>query len=99
MTHQKCPKPRSLLHSPNGQASGWAYKGCPVAPDHQRFTVVAVYNEETQRWEFFVYAGLLLGFESAVVSFNRYPVLTVAASRRILGTATAAHVDDVANVC
>eukprot|EP00435_Cladocopium_sp_Y103_P010075 s1670_g2.t1 len=70
-----------------------AYRGLPVHPDHQRFSIVAVYVPE-QGWRFTILWGLAFGLESAVVSFNRFPQLGIAIARRCTLSLAAAYFDD-----
>jgi len=70
-----------------------AYRGLPVHPDHQRFSVVAIYIPGTG-WRFTVLWGLAFGLESAVVSFNRFPQLGIAIARRCTLSLAAAYFDD-----
>ena len=70
-----------------------AYRGLPVRPDHQRFSVVAIYVPGSG-WKFTLLWGLAFGLESAVVSFNRLPQLGVAVARRCTLSIAAAYFDD-----
>ena len=69
-----------------------AYRGLPVLPEHQRFSIVAVHTAEG--WRFTELFGLAYGLESAVVSFNRFPQLGVAIARRCCLAVSAAYFDD-----
>eukprot|EP00435_Cladocopium_sp_Y103_P008552 s4807_g2.t1 len=70
-----------------------AYRGLPVCPAHQRFSVVAIYLP-SQGWRFTLLWGLAFGLESAVVAFNRFPQLGIAIARRCTLGLTAAFFDD-----
>ena len=70
-----------------------AYRGLPVLPAHQRFSVVAIFVPNTG-WRFTLLWGLAFGLESAVVAFNRFPQLGIAISRRCTLALTAAYFDD-----
>eukprot|EP00435_Cladocopium_sp_Y103_P067262 s583_g29.t1 len=70
-----------------------AYRGLPVLPAHQGFSTVAIYVPRLG-WRFTILWGLAFGLESAVVSFNRFPQLGVAISRRCTLAMTAAYFDD-----
>ena len=70
-----------------------AYRGLPVKPDHQRYSVVAIYIDNLG-WRFTVLWGLAFGLESAVVAFNRFPQFGIAVARRCLLALTAAYFDD-----
>ena len=72
-----------------------AYRGCPVAPDHQCVSIVAVYCTQAEAWRYTQIWGLAYGLTSAVVSFNRFPTLLVAAARRLLGILCGAYFDDI----
>lgn len=70
-----------------------AYRGLPVLPAHQPFSVVAIYVPSVG-WRFTVLWGLAFGLESAVVAFNRFPQVGIAISRRCCLALTAAYFDD-----
>eukprot|EP00435_Cladocopium_sp_Y103_P042485 s1483_g11.t1 len=70
-----------------------AYRGLPVHPDHQRFSVVALYVPQVG-WRFTVLWGLAFGLESAVVSFNRFALLGISIARRCTLAMTAQYFDD-----
>ena len=72
-----------------------AFRGCPVLPEHQRAVVVAVWTPPVRAWRFGVMKGCPYGLGSVVVTFNRYPTLTTAFQRRVLGLLTGAYFDDV----
>ena len=69
-----------------------AYRGLPVLPAHQPFSVVAIHTPDG--WRFTELYGLAYGLESAVVSFNRFPQLGVAIARRCTLAVSAAYFDD-----
>ena len=91
--------------SPHSSQSDWlrmrlgtddlpdAYRGLPVAPGHQPFSIIAV-HDAARGWLFTELYGLAYGLESAVVQFNRFPLLGVAASRRLTCSIAAAYFDD-----
>ena len=58
-----------------------AYRQVPVHPENARFSVVAVYCPAMQAWRYGLLDGLAFGLTSAVLHFNRLPVLL----RRSLG--------------
>ncbi len=70
-----------------------AYRGLPVQTDRLPFSVVAIY-EAGQGWRFSQLWGLAFGLESAVVSFNRFPALGIAATRRLTLGLGACYFDD-----
>ena len=72
-----------------------AYRGLPVCSEHLPYSVVSVFNHATKQWAFTQLWGLAYGLESAVVAFNRVPMLGVAASRRCLGALSASYFDDL----
>ena len=49
---------------------------------------------EGQGWRFTILYGLAFGLESAVVAFNRFPLLGIAAARRCTSAMTSAYFDD-----
>lgn len=58
-----------------------AYRQLPVAPSQQGFSVIAAHLPGVG-WRFTLLWGLAFGLESAVVNFNRWPMLAIAAARR-----------------
>ena len=70
-----------------------AYRALPVRPEHQGYSVVAVFVHGAG-WRFTKLYGLAFGLESAVVSFNRWPQLAIAISRRCVCSLSAAYFDD-----
>ena len=72
-----------------------AYRGCPVEPHQQCYTIAATVSLQHRAWRFWVYTGLMYGLSSAVLSFNRLPTLLVAAARRLLGLCVGAYFDDL----
>ena len=70
-----------------------AYRGLPVCDRHLPFSVVAVYVPD-QGWRYTVLYGLAFGLESAVVSFNRLPMVGVSIARRCLYALCACYFDD-----
>ena len=70
-----------------------AYRQLPVAPSQQGFSIIAVHIPGTG-WRFTLLWGLAFGLESAVVNFNRWPMLAVAAARRCTCAVAACYFDD-----
>ena len=70
-----------------------AYRDHPVLPEHLPFSVVAVFVQGLG-WRFTVLWGLAYGLEAAVVAFNRFPLLGIAAARRCLSCMAVAYLDD-----
>ena len=70
-----------------------AYRGLPVCDDHQNVSIVAIWHPD-MGWCFMELYGLAYGLESAVVAFNRFPQLGIAATRRCLYGVVAAYFDD-----
>ena len=70
-----------------------AYRGLPVHPDHQRFSIISLFVPQ-QGWRFSLLFGLAFGLESAVVSFNRLPMFGVALARRCALSCAASYYDD-----
>ena len=74
-----------------------AYRGLPVLDEHLPFSVVAIWVPH-RGWRYTVLWGLAFGLESAVVAFNRFPQLGVAAARRCTYALAAAYFDDELSV-
>ena len=70
-----------------------AYRGLPVCEEHLAYSVVAIYVAPVG-WRFTILHGLAYGLESAVVAFNRFPLLGIAISRRCALALGAAYFDD-----
>lgn len=70
-----------------------AYRGLPVQSEHLPYSVISVYDAALG-WRFSQLWGLAFGLESAVVSFNRFPTLGVAATRRLTLGMAACYFDD-----
>ena len=70
-----------------------AYRGLPVCTDHQNVSIIAIW-QPSKGWSFMELFGLAYGLGSAVVAFNRFPQLGVAACRRCLYGISAAYFDD-----
>ena len=70
-----------------------AYRGLPVQTSHLPYSVISVYDP-SQGWRFSQLWGLAFGLESAVVAFNRFPTLGVAATRRFTLGMAACYFDD-----
>ncbi len=71
-----------------------AYRGLPVTDEHLPYSVVGIFDP-AKGWCFTQLWGLAYGLESAVVSFNRVPMLGIAATRRCLGALSASYFDDL----
>ncbi|CAJ1461139.1 unnamed protein product [Effrenium voratum] len=74
-----------------------AYRGLPVLDERLPFSVVAIWVPH-RGWRYTVLWGLAFGLESAVVAFNRFPQLGVAAARRCTYALAAAYFDDELSV-
>ena len=70
-----------------------AYRALPVLTDHQSLSIIAIWQPSVG-WSFMELYGLAYGLGSAVVAFNRFPQLGVAACRRCLYGLAAAYFDD-----
>ena len=70
-----------------------AYRGLPVASHHQAASIIAVFLPG-EGWAFTLLWGLAYGLESAVVSFNRFPQLGIAGSRRLVLSMCSSYFDD-----
>ena len=86
--------------SAHGCPLGWeqedlpdAYRGLPVQTEHLPYSVIAIYDESSG-WRFSQLWGLAFGLESAVVAFNRFPALGIAATRRMTLGMCACYFDD-----
>ena len=71
-----------------------AFRGCPLAEEDQRASVVAVWSPEAEGWRYVLMHGCPFGLGSVVLTFNRYPALVVAATRRVLCLLHGAYFDD-----
>ena len=58
------------------------YRGLPAKDSHVPFPMVAKFAPDVG-WRYTALFGLAFGLESAVVAFNRFPLLGIAAARRI----------------
>ena len=74
-----------------------AYRGLPVADQHLPFSIVAIYVPEVG-WRFTPLFGLAYGLESAVVHFNRFPLVAIAAARRFCLSFCTSYFDDELSV-
>ena len=74
-----------------------AYRQLPVSPSQQGFSVISIHIPGVG-WRFSLLWGLAFGLESAVVNFNRWPMLAIAASRRCACSLAAAYFDDELSV-
>ena len=70
-----------------------AYRGLPVSPDQQGYSIIAICHPETG-WGFLELWGLAFGLQSAVTNFNRLPLLGIAGARRILYSLSSSYFDD-----
>ena len=70
-----------------------AYRGLPVHPDHQRFSIISLFHPQ-RGWQFSLLFGLAFGLGSAVVSFNRLPLFGIAMARRCTMSCSASYYDD-----
>ena len=61
-----------------------AFRGVPLHPEDQRATVVSVWSPTSQAWEFVEMFGCPFGLGSVVLTFNRFPALMVAMTRRCI---------------
>ena len=57
--------------------------------------MVAIWSPLDKAWRFGIMNECPFGLGSVVVTFNRYPTLTTAFQRRILGLLSGAYFDDV----
>ena len=71
-----------------------AYGKCPGHPDHRGACVVAWYSVKNSEWRFAEATGLTFGLSSAVLSFNRWPALMLAAARRLVALLSSNYFDD-----
>ena len=69
-----------------------AYRHVPTR--QPEYTLVAVWNADEQRVSYCDVPGHNFGVTSAVVNFNGFPELAVAAARRLLGVVTEHYFDD-----
>ena len=72
-----------------------AYRRVPTS--QPQYTIVAVWNTDARCVSYCEVPGHNFGLASAVLNFNRYPELAVAASRRLLWTVAEHYYDDVDN--
>eukprot|EP00434_Breviolum_minutum_P017681 symbB.v1.2.015606.t1/scaffold1172.1/size134038/3 len=70
-----------------------AYRGLPVSEDQLRYSIVCIFLPGVG-WRFSVMYGLAYGLGSAVISFNRFPSLGIAVSRRCTLAVAASYFDD-----
>ena len=73
-----------------------AYRGCPVSDRDRGASVVAVHTPSG--WRFTKMLGLAYGLKSAVIQFNRLPLLLCASARRLFGTIASSYFDDILTV-
>ena len=71
-----------------------AYAQCPGHPEHRKACIVGWPNPHTGKWMFAEANGLVFGLRAAVLAFNRWPTLMVAASRRLFATLSGNYFDD-----
>jgi len=72
-----------------------AFRQSPVHGEQLGANVVAFYSVARQRWLFAIVYGMVYGMRSAVLHFNRFPTLAVAAARRIGAVCCGAYFDDI----
>ena len=82
-----------LLGSSEDWSRGYRQRACRTSS--LPFNVVAFYHIGLKRVLFWVYAGLLFGLASSVISFNRTPALLVAVLRRVAGVPAFHYFDDL----
>lgn len=70
-----------------------AYRGLPVSEDQLRYSIVCIFLPGVG-WRFSLMYGLAYGLGSAVISFNRFPSLGIAISRRCTLAVAASYFDD-----
>ena len=75
-----------------------AYRQLPVLPAHACVAVVAYWNCELQQISYIVLRGLPFGLSSAVLNFNRVPVLGAAILRRMVALPASPFFDDAGGV-
>lgn len=80
----------SLLHGTDDQAS--AYRRC--ATSAPGYSIVAVWNPDEGRVEYYTMFGFNFGWVSAVLYYCAIPNITAAACRRLLGVVTDHYFDD-----
>ena len=73
-----------------------AYRECPVRPQDRAACFIAVWMAHLGGWGFTEQYGMAFGLASAVLNFNRWPTLLVAAARRLGAVICAAYFDDIA---
>jgi hypothetical protein len=71
-----------------------AYRQIAVAPEHLRFSVIAVYSPVSKSWVYGELDGLPFGVTPAVLEFNRVPAFLTAVCRRWLAIPVISFYDD-----
>ena len=71
-----------------------AYRQIAVAPEHSRFSVIAVYSPVSKSWVYGELDGFPFGVTPAVLEFNRIPAFLTAVSRRWLAIPVVSFYDD-----
>ena len=92
-THKKSEKAKrkaAMRHGTNDLRA--AYRKVPTS--QPEYTIVAVWNSDTERVCYCDVPGHNFGLTSAVVNFNRFPELVVAATRRLLWVVNEHYFDD-----
>jgi hypothetical protein len=75
-----------------------AYRQCPVALDHLRFSIIADWCPVAGGWRFRILYGHAYGLVAAVMNFNRLPTLAACFARRAFGVMVAPYFDDNATL-
>ena len=71
-----------------------AYRQCPVAPEDEPVCIVAFFHADLHKVVYMRQYGHLYGLSSAVLNFNRLPMMLTASIRRITGVLSAALYDN-----
>ena len=71
-----------------------AYRWCPVAPDHLRYNIQALFHPESGELQYQVVHGQIFGFVNSVLNFNKLSRFIQSMLRRWLGTMVALYFDD-----
>ena len=93
MYRQKLAQPVQFRISTNDLKK--AYRQMPSG--HPESTVVALWNPDAKRVEFFIVLGMPFGLAASVLQFNRPMEMVVAALRRLFGVPCAHYYDDLVN--
>ena len=71
-----------------------AYKQCPVAKEHERYSAFAVKNPKSNEVEFFLARALPFGAKASVHGFNRASRALNTLAHRFAGVTTGTYFDD-----